>query len=67
MLYSTNWLVLSGIKGFFYLDPGSGSVLLQVILAVVLGIGIVVRTQWARFKSFFSSKKKPASPPDNEQ
>jgi len=37
-----------------YIDPGSGSILIQVILASCVG-GIVVF--WQRIKLFFSSKK----------
>ena len=67
MLHITDWLFLSGIKGFLYLDPGSGSVLLQVLIALVLGIGIAVRVQWSRIKALFGSKKKPETPPEDEE
>ena len=36
-----------------YLDPGSGSLLIQVLIAVLVGAGILVRTQWARIKRLF--------------
>ena len=36
-----------------YLDPGSGSFLLQLLLAGVLGGLFVLRSQWARVKGFF--------------
>jgi hypothetical protein len=47
-----------------YLDPGSGSMLLQLILAAILGVGVVLRTQWAKIKSLF--KGKDASEEDSE-
>ncbi|HSM72508.1 MAG TPA: hypothetical protein VK851_13275 [Anaerolineales bacterium] len=47
-----------------YLDPGSGSMLLQLILAAILGVGVVLRTQWARVKSLF--KGRDASEEDSE-
>ena len=47
-----------------YLDPGSGSVLLQLLLAAVLGLGVILRTQWSRIKSLF--KGKDASEEDSE-
>ncbi|NMC14679.1 MAG: hypothetical protein GYA34_17555 [Chloroflexi bacterium] len=34
-----------------YLDPGSGSVLLQTILAGLLGIGVIVRIIWKKITS----------------
>jgi hypothetical protein len=39
-----------------YLDPGAGSIILQVLLAGVLGIGIVARIFWKRIKSLFGKK-----------
>lgn len=67
MLHLSDTFLVGGIKGFLYLDPGSGSVLLQVIIALVVGIGIVVRVQWSRLKSLFSPKKKTDTPPEHEE
>lgn len=43
-----------------YIDPGSGSILIQVILASCLG-GIVVF--WSKIKSLFIRKKSEDAPP----
>lgn len=67
MLHVLDISLASGIKGFLYLDPGSGSVLLQVLIALILGIGIAVRVQWARIKSVFSPKKNTDSSPQHDQ
>jgi hypothetical protein len=48
-----------------YVDPGSGSYLVQVIIAAVLGALFYFKAAWWRIKSFFSRKKKEA-PPKNE-
>ena len=40
-------------SGLAYLDPGSGSFLLQLLLAGILGGLFVLRTQWAKVKGFF--------------
>ena len=40
-----------------YLDPGSGSFLIQLLLAVVLGAGVTIRLYWAKIKSLFTGKK----------
>jgi hypothetical protein len=49
-----------------YLDPGSGSFLLQLLLAGVLGGLFVLRSQWAKVKGFFrrvfSRGEKPDEP-----
>jgi hypothetical protein len=42
--------------GFYYLDPGSGSILLQMLLAAILGIGVAVRLFWGKIRSFFTRK-----------
>ena len=46
MLHVTDWFLLSGIKGFLYLDPGSGSVLLQVIIARSSACSAIVRSMY---------------------
>ncbi len=40
-----------------YLDPGSGSFLIQLLLAALLGIGVAVRIYWTKIKTLFSGKK----------
>jgi hypothetical protein len=37
-----------------YLDPGSGSYLLQLLIAGALGAAFAVRLYWKRIKGFFS-------------
>ena len=41
-----------------YLDPGSGSFLLQLLIAGLAGAGIAIGSQWARIKKLFSKKGK---------
>ncbi len=36
-----------------YLDPGSGSILIQMLVAAALGAGLLVRSQWAKIKKMF--------------
>ncbi len=44
-------------KNAIYLDPGSGSFLLQLLVAGIAALGIVLGTQWARIKRLFGKKK----------
>jgi hypothetical protein len=46
-----------------YIDPGSGSYLIQVIIAAVLGVAVFSKNIWMRIKSFFSRKNKDEVPP----
>ncbi len=40
-----------------YLDPGSGSMLIQFVLGAVLGLGVIVRVFWKNIKDFFTRGK----------
>ncbi len=41
-----------------YIDPGSGSYILQMIIAAVLGISFFMKNFWLTIKSFFWGKKQ---------
>ena len=45
-----------------YLDPGSGSFLIQLLLGGLVGLLLVVKTFWGRIRLFFANLmgKKPA-------
>lgn len=48
-------------KGHAYLDPGSGSFILQLLLAALLGAAFLVKVYWGKIKAFFGrvfSKKE---------
>lgn len=48
-----------------YVDPGSGSYLVQVIIAAVLGALFYFKNLWWQIKAFFTRSKKE-KPPTNE-
>ena len=43
-----------------YLDPGSGSFLLQLLLAALLGGAFAIKIYWKKIKTLFTGKKVPA-------
>ncbi len=45
------------VKPAAYLDPGSGSMLIQILLAALLGAGVAVKIFWRNIKAFFTGKK----------
>ena len=47
-----------------YLDPGSGSFLIQLLIATALGMGIALRASWGKIKGLFGAK--PKSDEDDE-
>jgi hypothetical protein len=40
-----------------YLDPGSGSFIIQILIAALLGLGVAFRASWGRIKGLFGRKK----------
>lgn len=50
-----------------YLDPGSGSILLQLLLAAILAVGVILRTQWRKIKSFFKHNNEADEDLDDEK
>ena len=45
-----------------YLDPGTGSILLQGILAVVAGTAVTLKLYWAKLKEIFGRPKAGTDP-----
>ncbi|RJP27601.1 MAG: hypothetical protein C4527_13300 [Candidatus Omnitrophota bacterium] len=45
---------------YAYIDPGTGSIILQVLLGLILGIVYTLKTYWLNVKDFVSRvfKKK---------
>ena len=41
---------------FAYIDPGTGSYLVQLLIATILGGLFVVKTYWRKILSLFSDK-----------
>lgn len=39
-----------------YLDPGSGSILIQIVIAALLGLGVAIRMFWGRIKNWLGIK-----------
>jgi hypothetical protein len=44
-----------------YLDLGAGSMLLQVLLAGILGLSLTIKTYWRRIVGRLRGQKKPDS------
>jgi hypothetical protein len=41
-------------RGLFYLDPGSGSYLLQLLIAGAMGALLMLRIYWSKVKVFIA-------------
>ncbi|HDQ35108.1 MAG TPA: hypothetical protein ENN14_02210 [Chloroflexi bacterium] len=39
-----------------YLDPGTGSYIIQLLIGAAVGLGFLIKVNWNRIKAFFSKK-----------
>jgi len=48
------------LNAFAYLDPGSGSMILQMIIGGIVGAALAIKTYWFKIKEIFKNlfKKK---------
>ena len=50
------------IDAYAYLDPGSGSIVIQLIIGALVGVGITLKIYWVKIKvaleTKFSKSKK---------
>ncbi len=40
---------------YAYIDPGSGSMFIQVIIGALVGVGITIKLYWAKIRFKFST------------
>jgi hypothetical protein len=48
-----------------YVDPGTGSFLVQGIIAAVVGVGVAVRMFWGRIKRAITGRAEPRDEDDD--
>ena len=49
-----------------YLDPGSGSFLIQLLIAGLAGAGIAIAANWSKLKRLLGKKKKKTETDDED-
>ena len=57
-IFITVLLLLMVTDAFAYLDPGTGSMLLQVILGGVAAVAVAVKLYWHKLRAAFGMAKK---------
>lgn len=50
-----------------YLDPGTGSVVVQVLLAALLGLGVFFKLFWRKIISIFRKKDDTATNEEDQE
>lgn len=62
---ATASLLVAAPDALAYLDPGTGSIILQGLIAAVVAGLFYVRSAWARIKSFF--RRRPVPGPEDKR
>ena len=42
-------------KAYAYLDPGTGSLIIQMIIAGLIGASFAIKVYWKKIKAFFAN------------
>jgi hypothetical protein len=66
MLLRCSMFLLAVVAGTFlvpsdahaYMDPGSGSFVLQMIIAGLVGLGVTLRVYWQKLRRLFGGSSK---------
>jgi hypothetical protein len=67
ILFTATLLVVAPTEqAFAYLDPGTGSIILQGLLAVIAGTAVTLRLYWSKVKDFFGRGKTESGPQSDE-
>jgi hypothetical protein len=59
-------LVLMPAPALAYLDPGTGSFIIQGVIAAVVGAGLAIKMFWHRIKALFTGESVTEDDDDDE-
>ncbi len=65
LILAITLLLIFPAPSFAYLDPATGSMIIQGIIGAVAGLLVAVKLYWGKLTSFFSRNKK--SDPGDEK
>ena len=61
------WFTIWPAEAFAYLDPGTGSLVVQSVIAALAAVGYAVRLHWSRIRMWFhrpgGETDSPSDPP----
>ena len=65
---ATAWFLVFLIKpAYAYLDPGSGSMILQILLGGVAGLVVILKLYWRRFMRLLGIAREKTEDSKNEK
>ena len=50
-----------------YVDPGTGSYVIQILIAALAGAAFAVKIYWGKIKGLFSRSRSDAGEPGNDE
>ena len=53
-------LVTACLPAFAYIDPGSGSAIMSLIIGFFVALGLTVKTYWYKLKALFTRQTRSA-------
>ena len=59
-------LVAVCLPAFAYIDPGSGSAIVSLIIGFFVALGLTVKTYWYKLKGLFTRQARTGGNPDPE-
>jgi len=60
-------IAIGSAPAYAYLDPGTGSMILQVLLGGVAGLALAGKFYWRRFLSLIGVRSEPAAPATTDE
>lgn len=60
------FLITLPSPAYAYLDPGTGSLILQAAIGTVAGALVALRIYWQKIKTFFTTKRTAESTKDHD-
>ena len=67
MLMLTLALMLLAAPAFAYIDPGTGSFLVQGVIAAVIGVGVAGKLFWAKIKAALTGNPIEENDDDDDE
>jgi len=66
ILFTFTAILMEAKPSYAYLDPGTGSFALQMLIASVVGGLFFIKKMWVKIKGIFSTKKNDESDENRE-
>jgi hypothetical protein len=67
MLMLSLTLMLLAAPAFAYIDPGTGSFLVQGVIAAVIGVGVATKLFWAKIKAALTGNPIEENDDDDDE